>query len=394
MRQRTSPATTSHWSGPVAAAALEAYAEPGAPNGCGLDAGPMMLASLALAAGAVTEELADRVVQRWLAGLPDQIAVVGAFGGLGGLHAGVRAASTVYPGLSSLAQALLAQTPRLLAGVPWRSSAVAWRDYDLFNGPAGLVLAGLTRDGPTAPFAPAIAQLRLLCDDAGLPRLRAGTEIDPRSAFNIGRVNTGIGHGVAGVVSALRHAVVTADSGTRYRPALARAAGWLARQAFVDARGLLTWPPVGPDRPGAPGAVYQRQAWCYGAPGVAWALWDAGRTLADRSVQELAMTAMRSFCGRFDAELYLDDDPDAALALCHGAAGTLAVADAFARHAGLGEAGALRDHLARYLADRADRVAGLAGRDLTLLNGAGGILSVVLTAQGGRRDWLPQLALR
>lgn len=381
--------------GAVTVAALAAYADPGSPNRCGHDPGPMVLAALATAAGVAPTELALRAVGRWLAELPDQVRAVGAFGGLGGFLAGVRAAGSVCPRLSGLAGSLLARTPGWLAGVGWRTSRVAWRDYDLFNGPAGLVLAGITRDTSGAPFVRALRHLSTLCDQPGLARLRAGTEIDPRSAFNLGRINTGLGHGVAGVAAALRHAVVSCPDGAGYRPALARACGWLAREAFIDARGLITWPPAGREGAGGPGEVYQRQAWCYGAPGVAWTLWDAGVALADPDLRELAEEAMRLFCRRFDPDRYLDPaDGDGTLAVCHGAAGTLAVVDAFIRHAGLAEAGPLRAELRSYLAERTSQVTALAERDVTMLNGAGGILSVLLTVHGGERGWLPLLALR
>ena len=200
---------------------------------------------------------------------------------------------------------LIDQTRRLLAGVQWRTSAVAWVDYDLFRGPAGLVLAGASNTGPTDPFVPAARHLARLCDDPGLEGLRAGTEISPPSAFNIGRINTGMGHGVTGVASALRHAVETFEDGSDYRPALRRACDWLVEEAYLADRDFITWPPVGRDGARASGVADRRQAWCYGTPGVAWTLWDAGRVLGDPSLQVLGEEAMRSFCRVFDADFQL-----------------------------------------------------------------------------------------
>ncbi len=104
---------------------------------------------------------------------------------------------------------------------------------------------------------------------------------------------------------------------------------------------------------------------------------------------------MRSFCRVFDIDYSFHIyDITEELAICHGAAGTLAVADAFARYAALREAADLRDELYQYLLDRVDQIADLARIDMTMLNGAGGIVSVMLSVHGGARSWLCQIALR
>ena len=361
----------------------------------GHDSGPMVLAYVADSVGAITDHLARQVARRWLEELPDQIHSLGSFGGMGGFLAGVRAGIFVDRDFCSLSQRLLDQTSHWLAGVQWRTSSVAWVDYDLFRGPAGLVLAGATNDGPTTPFVPAARHLARLCDDPGLEGLRAGTEIDLPSAFNLGRINTGMGHGVSGVASALRHAAETFEDGVNYRPALRRACDWLLEQAYLADGDFITWPAVGRDGAKATGPADRRQAWCYGTPGVAWTLWDAGRVLGDASLQVLGEEAMRSFCCVFDTDFsYPIDDNAEELAICHGVAGTLAVADAFARYAALHEAALLRDELQRYLLDRVDQIADIARTDMTLLSGAAGIVSVMVSAYGGARSWLCQLALR
>jgi hypothetical protein len=135
---------------------------------------------------------------------------------------------------------------------------------------------------------------------------------------------------------------------------------------------------------------------------VAWTLWDAGRLLEDSSLQLLGEEAMRSFCRVFDPDYHFfdayyhfnKDDISEDLAICHGASGILAVADAFARHAGLSDAASFRDDLDLYLLDRVNQIADIATTDMTMLNGAGGIVSVMLTVHGGPRSWLCQIALR
>src|SRR6266851_2003808 len=69
-------------------------------------------------------------------------------------------------------------------------------------------------------------------------------------------------------------------------------------------------------------------------------------------------------------------EPGGTLAVCHGAAGVLAIADAFARHAGLSEAAALGDRLEGYLLDHSDE---MASWPLSLHHGSGGVLAVLIT---------------
>jgi len=90
-----------------------------------------------------------------------------------------------------------------------------------------------------------------------------------------------------------------------------------------------------------------------------------------------------------------DKDPvGEALGICHGASGTLAVADAFARHAELREAEDLRRYLVEYLMNRIQEVRALGLTDMTMLTGAGGIMSVLLTVHSGERNWLSLIALQ
>ncbi|MFC0539958.1 lanthionine synthetase LanC family protein [Kutzneria chonburiensis] len=159
--------------------------------------------------------------------------------------------------------------------------------------------------------------------------------------------DTGLAHGAAGVLL------------VSLQPELI---SWLLKQSFVD---------------------QQRQGWCYGIPGIAWALWTAGaRTEAVRLV--------RILCQTFDPELNLYGEPADRLGICHGAAGVLLIADAFARE-GVSGAKVLSDLMQTYLVERLDLVAGL---DDTLLRGGSGVLAALLTVRGADRRWLRCLGLR
>ena len=359
------------------------------------DSGPAVLATLAVETGdAVSAEMARAALEAWLdhyAGAVDGLAL---FGGLAGLFAGASTAASVVPQLRSMAAAIGA---RMSASIAERQAVEgAWHDYDLVSGPAGVVLGLLTDpECPPALVLPPARRLAALCADPELRALRVRAYArDDRRAWNLGRVNTGVAHGVGGVVAALRAAYESAGFRDLRQP-LERACRWLVRASVTDARGVLTWPAgaLGAGGPGV-GAATRRQAWCYGTPGVAWCLWDAGRALDDVALRSFALAAMRSYCVNFDGDDHFWGEPGDALGVCHGAAGVLAIADAFATHADDPGAAELADRLEAALLSRTDELRTLFASDMTLLTGASGILSVLLLRRDARRGWLNQLALR
>jgi hypothetical protein len=283
------------------------------------------------------------------------------------------------------------------AAPPWRTTQVGFTDYDLVGGPAGVVLAQLmgsvaVRADRLAP--PAAHLVALAGNPAGF---RIGAHAGhPLVGWTQGGVVTGLAHGVAGPLAALslaaRHASGVTDT-------VHRLAAWLADQRYTGGDGIVSWPhraPVGERGPvqlELPVGQNRRQGWCYGTPGIAWALWTAGRALVHSRYDSqpscrLALEAMASLCAGYDPDRHLDDGP---LAVCHGAAGVLLVADAFARHAALAPAAALRARLLGLLTDRLDEAVRL--DDTSLLSGSAGVLAAMLTATGGDRAWLRCLAL-
>lgn len=360
----------------------------------GHDAGPIVLAACLLSVDENQYDLAHLALNRWIDGIPDDFPGIGPFGGLGGFLAGLRAAMRVNAALGSLYHSVCAKSEEWLEHIDWRFSEVAWRDYDYFTGPSGVIISGSDQSCPRSALDPALVHLRALCTPPDMERFRAGEEIDARSAFNIGKINTGLGHGLAGVAAAFTQAIQFYAVDECRRP-LRKICDWLQREAFTDARGLMTWPPVGRDDGAIPEGFDFRQAWCYGTPGMAWTLWNAAQVLDDAQLAQLGTTAMSSFCQLFDPDLYIDDAPaNESLSICHGVAGTIAVADAFGRHANLAIATDLKHHLVDYLLERTGEVRALGQTDMSMLSGTGGIMSVLLTAMGGDRTWLSQLTLR
>ncbi|WP_030991584.1 lanthionine synthetase LanC family protein [Streptomyces sp. NRRL WC-3744] len=319
-------------------------------------------------------------------------------GGLAGTLVGLCLGARVHPALRPVADRL---ATHLRGSRPrYRTHDVAFPDYDLISGPSGTLLALCAAEPEAEPPRPLAAHLAQLCDEEELPRLRTGQYADhPYLAWVHGRVNTGMGHGVAGLVTALTAALRRTATGAAHADGLAGALGratrWLVRQAYDDERGVRSWPGAGPADP-PDRAAHPRQAWCYGTPGVAWALWDAADALGDTAAADRAAAAFTTLAEHYDETFHLyGDTPGDRLGLCHGAAGVLAVADAFDRHARLPAATALKHRLARHLTARLPAHPAT-GWSTDLLNGLPGALAALLTAtqEAAPRPWLSCLGLR
>jgi hypothetical protein len=213
------------------------------------------------------------------------------------------------------------------AGPAGGAAALPGAGHDLLSGLVGQA-AYLSLRSPSARTDPALAAVLaalrglLPAGQLPLPTPAAAVPDWQRGIAPHGYVDLGLAHGVAGPLAVL------ALLGDRGCPeTLRRLAGWLAGAAVSGPVGP-GWPRVllltaaGGTEPGPP----NRPGWCYGTPGVARALWLAGRTLGDASVQDLAATAMLAALA--------DIDELAAPTLCHGLAGLLLITALFAADTG------------------------------------------------------------
>lgn len=360
----------------------------------GIDAGPAVLAGLCtMLRPDASAEVAPSAVGRWLQQSTSGAGHPALCGGMAGIMLGAATAQVVDARLSALRGSVRTALSSEATSGLWRADRLAWRDYDLVSGPSGVVLA-LDADG-CASASPAARHLVSLCADRSLGGLRFGDGLgDPRVQWGIGHVNTGLAHGVAGVAAALA-AVLAGGPEPDVRRALRRVCDWLVRHADTDRNGVVTWPPAGRKERRIGTEPARRQAWCYGTPGVSWVLYECGRVLDDPELREFAVDAFSSYCVAFDPGFHLDAAPASAhLGVCHGAAGVLAVADAFALHAGAPHAVALGADLEALLLGRLDDVVALAAHDMSLLTGASGVLAVLLSGTPQTRRWLRAIAIR
>ncbi|MFF9646247.1 lanthionine synthetase LanC family protein [Kitasatospora aureofaciens] len=389
-----------------ALSAFAAYPHDAVPGtGRPADPGPAILATLVAGGDRPARgDPAALALAAWLRPMRTGMLHAGLFGGggLAGCYVGSHIASSTWPDLGPLAASLRSMQTKHAVSRPWALHEVGWTDYDLMTGPSGILLA-LSCDPACPPFcmAPVVAHLTALCDDDRLGRLRVGAYRDEAlRGWNHGRINTGLAHGVTGVAAALRAAGELAGPSHALTSAMRRVADWLTAESYTDTRGVLTWTCAGTEGRRPPAEASPRQAWCYGTPGITWTLWEIGRVLGAPGLQSIARTAFASFVAAYDETFYLDAGADEGttrldgLGLCHGAAGLLLLADAFARHAKVPGAAELRDHLERHLLDHLGEAVEFSETDPSLLSGSCGILAALLTLHTGDRRWLPCVALR
>jgi hypothetical protein len=236
----------------------------------------------------------------------------------------------------SVAEASLAEAVRVRgrSGVPVSS-------FDLISGLSGVLLtlvpAAGQRPSPALPFV-----VRALCDlalvEGDLPAWYTPAELlyddEQRRQYPFGNLNLGLAHGAPGVLAGLSLAALAGHRTGRLEAAMRRLANCIVEYAGGPPE-APRWPTVVALRPAAdrllpmPGCDQSRDAWCYGTPGVARALYLAGTALEESAWQEMAVAAMAGALARPVAERAIDSPT-----FCHGVAGLLQITLRFAHDTG------------------------------------------------------------
>lgn len=125
-------------------------------------------------------------------------------------------------------------------------------------------------------------------------------EVDERKKFYPkGYSDTGLAHGVSGVVAALAVAVRAGYEVPGIKEGLSSVAHWLAGQYFTDQYGINWRTFLSPSRTDDKTHSFgPRAAWCYGIPGIARALFMAGDALHDVALTETALAAYTALTKR------------------------------------------------------------------------------------------------
>lgn len=273
----------------------------------------------------------------------------GLFGGTAGL--GMAAWSLSRSGtryqrlLTSVDEALLGQVTEQAGRMAGSRHGMSPGEFDAISGLAGVVAYLLCRRDSGAAGAAldmALGALVALATDAGVPaRWWTPPDLMGNEAmvaqYPHGYLNCGLAHGIPGPLAAMSLALLCDVTVPGLPQAAERAAGWIAGHRADDRWGV-NWPVAVPlTAEGTEEAVQRgpvgepsRSAWCYGAPGVARALWLAGLALGRPGWRDLAVEAMRAVYRRPVAARFIDSPT-----FCHGVAGLLQVTLRFANDTGL-----------------------------------------------------------
>jgi lantibiotic biosynthesis protein len=264
----------------------------------------------------------------------------GLFGGVGGLLLTVTALSRDGARynrlLASLDRTVAAAARDLAKRVEELPPGCSVGEFDLISGLAGVGAALLARhDGAEAhdALAAVLTALVTLVDDTGgaMPRWFTPPELmgDDATAriYPEGNLNCGLAHGIPGPLALMALARRNGIDVQGMQDAIAHIAAWLVAHRVDDAWGV-NWPTAVTLDSGLPEGP-SRAAWCYGAPGVARALWLAGESLGDDALRATALEGMKAVYCRPVAERKIDSPT-----FCHGVAGLLQVTLRFAHDTG------------------------------------------------------------
>jgi hypothetical protein len=282
----------------------------------------------------------------------------------GGL-AGLGVAAALLKGRTGRYECLLAKVDGAIALV---------EDHDLIEGVTGVGVYALMRPLPSKRQA----VIRALAEAAaGDPPFHVPPHrVPPAWSLPAGYADCGLAHGAAGPLALL--ALLSEECADVPARTLARIADWLVDTAHTDEYGMA-WPAgiAGRDRLPSP----RRASWCYGVPGIARALWLAGRALNEPAYQGIAREAMTALLDHPEA-WGIGTSPN----LCHGLGGLLLVTAAFAAD-DTRFAAAADDLLGRILdAFDPDLPLGFDTDGEGLLTGAVGVALTLLTATGDSPD--------
>src|SRR5580692_4053455 len=270
------------------------------------------------------------------------------FGGLTGLALAAwslsRGATRYRNLMAALENALLPNVMTQAEGWdPPIMDGMSFGQFDVISGLAGIgayLLLRREQPGAGAALESVLRSLVALASDSGsrprwwTPAHLLGDE-EMAALYPNGNLNCGLAHGIPGPLALMALALADGIGVPGIEEAVDRLAGWIVGHRADDGWGV-NWPYAIsltqeglPDR-GAPTDGPSRAAWCYGAPGVARALWLAGVARNRPEWGNLAIEAMEAVYQRPIAARQIDSPT-----FCHGVAGLLQITLRFANNTGL-----------------------------------------------------------
>ncbi len=261
----------------------------------------------------------------------------GLFGGLSGLSFTASLSNGQGSGrqrlLAALDAELSSQVPLVAARLRSEQGVAAVGGYDVVTGASG-VAAGLLARDPHERLPEVMSALVWLASPVpGAPRWATPPERlvgdAVRRTYPYGNLNCGLAHGIPGPLSVLASALLGGHEVPGQSQTVRHLADWLVEHRSDDGWGI-NWAsavPLSNDgrTPASGRCAPARSAWCYGAPGVAHALWLAGTALDDSDLRNFAIDAMSAVLSRPVSSRFIDSPT-----FCHGVAGLLQVVLRFA----------------------------------------------------------------
>ncbi len=276
-------------------------------------------------------------------------------------------------------------------------SGIAVSTFDQISGLAGVLLCALPSASqgarPVAPFV--VRALAALALEGGTPAAWYTPpeylfDEEQRAYYPAGNINLGLAHGIPGPLAALALALDLGFGDSGVAVAVTQLAEWLAGHVSLGDDGP-GWETVvslahGPDGlTELPAHGVGRDAWCYGTPGAARALFLAGRALDRSDLRNLAIEAMAAVYRRPVARRGIDSPT-----FCHGVAGLLQITLRFHHDTGLSLFADAASALTEQILDAVepDRPMGIANLEPGdnkvdqpgVLDGAAGVSLVLLSA--------------
>jgi lantibiotic biosynthesis protein len=261
----------------------------------------------------------------------------GLFGGSSGFLMIVSAFCEDEPRYRPTRDRVLKHLAEQILTFPWKREppGVAFNDYDAVSGAAGILGYLITLQSPADIIQDCIQRLLHFLvwlsdeDERGRKNWLIPPQHLPLESYPDGYFNLGLAHGIPGPLAALSLAWKAGYRISGQREAIEQLSRWIVAHQVQDMWGI-NWPNgVSLAESRSPELWSQlqptRAAWCYGAPGIASALWQAGDALEDEALHSIAVESIEAVLRR-----PLCTRDIGSPTICHGIAGLLAICLRFA----------------------------------------------------------------
>jgi lantibiotic modifying enzyme len=247
------------------------------------------------------------VIEMLRAARSDDVPTIGLFVGISGLRAVAALSGAEEPAYQRLVEQCDAYVEAALPATG-RFAVDGIYDYDVIGGWSGARLARCVT-GPRSVDRLTTLLAWLIARDERWCCVHPIRVEDPPEN------DLGVSHGIAGVLAAI--ALTTTDIDESLRESLAEQA-WRVASRVVRRGARMDWP----DTLQAAEGSFTRSAWCYGAAGIAAALYWVSRRTSDGRLERFAIEALEAHAALDPSDWEISDH-----AVCHG---TLGVALVFA----------------------------------------------------------------